>query len=257
MSIQQVLDQVREGDNQQTKPWRFGETDHERTAWHIDNENLELDFVYQWNEWKIDGSHQSFEFSKDDNACTGQGDKLENKEQGSCRHYGTSTLCKEGSCLDVPHGGGALSGHLTVRGPLDYEVTKSYTFTVTVTDSGSPPLSRSAIYTIHVLNVNEEPWTPDFAMCVNENTAGWECDCDSATEICDDWAVRRCIGGRFSVGFSHVEPTGLTLPASHELSRKIKGPTCNARSDWDQEIKRKECTSQTHSNHLIQTLVMY
>ena len=233
MSIQQVLDQVREGDNQQTKPWRFGETDHERTAWHIDNENLELDFVYQWNEWKIDGGHQSFEFSKDDNACTGQGDKLENKEQGSCRHYGTSTLCKEGSCLDVPHGGGALSGHLTVRGPLDYEVTKSYTFTVTVTDSGSPPLSRSAIYTIHVLNVNEEPWTPDFAMCVNENTAGWECDCDSATEICDDWAVRRCIGGRFSVGFSHVEPTGLTLPASHELSRKIKGPTCNARSDWE------------------------
>ena len=66
MSIQQVLDQVREGDNQQTKPWRFGETDHERTAWHVDNENLELDFVYQWNEWEINGGHQSFEFSKDD-----------------------------------------------------------------------------------------------------------------------------------------------------------------------------------------------
>ena len=75
MSIQQVLDQVREGENQNTKPWKFGETDYERTNWHRDNEDLVLDSVYQYNTWAINGGHKTFEFSKDDKRCTGHGDK--------------------------------------------------------------------------------------------------------------------------------------------------------------------------------------
>ena len=84
---------------------------------------------------------------------------------------------------------------------------------------GHPLFHSSAVYTVHVLNVNEEPWTPDFAVCVNENTAGWACDCDANTENCEDWAGRRCLGGRVATGFAHSEPLGASLPEKVKMKR--------------------------------------
>ena len=46
MSIQDVLNQVREGDRQNTKPWKFGEADHERTAWHRDSSHIDNFWCY-------------------------------------------------------------------------------------------------------------------------------------------------------------------------------------------------------------------
>ncbi|XP_070558017.1 protocadherin Fat 4-like [Ptychodera flava] len=50
-----------------------------------------------------------------------------------------------------------LSGELTLLGPLDYEVTKSYALTVEIVDGGAPPMSSSATIYVDVIGENEHP----------------------------------------------------------------------------------------------------
>ncbi len=51
----------------------------------------------------------------------------------------------------------ANTGAITVAGPVDYELTTSYTLVVRVTDNASPALSSTATITINVTDVNELP----------------------------------------------------------------------------------------------------
>ena len=91
----------------------------------------------------------------------------------------------------------AYSGILRLRtaGILDFEMKQSHDISVTVVDElkesrsdlSHEPLSRSAIMTINVLNVNEKPYSPDFSYCVEENSAGTE------------------VGGALRDGFVHLQ----------------------------------------------------
>ena len=49
----------------------------------------------------------------------------------------------------------ANTGDVTVSGTLDYESTQSYSLPVKVSDRGSPPRSTVAIYTINIININD------------------------------------------------------------------------------------------------------
>ena len=49
----------------------------------------------------------------------------------------------------------ANTGDVTVSGTLDYESTQSYSLPVKVSDGGSPPRSIVAIYTINIININD------------------------------------------------------------------------------------------------------
>lgn len=53
------------------------------------------------------------------------------------------------------------SGVIFVNKPLDYEVTKEYFLTVQAIDGGTPPLSNTAVVTINVTDINDNP--PRFA----------------------------------------------------------------------------------------------
>jgi hypothetical protein len=69
--------------------------------------------------------------------------------------------------------GGDISGQLTVASlVLDYEAVRQYKLTLIVTDDGIPPLSRDVDVMINVLDVNEPPFTPDWTICLEENSVG-------------------------------------------------------------------------------------
>ncbi|KAL2094502.1 hypothetical protein ACEWY4_009221 [Coilia grayii] len=63
---------------------------------------------------------------------------------------------------------------LVVDGPLDRESTPQYNVTITATDEGSPPLSSSGIFTIHISDVNDNAPTfqePVMNVYLKENSA--------------------------------------------------------------------------------------
>lgn len=67
----------------------------------------------------------------------------------------------------------ATSGQITVANAalLNFEAVSSVTLTVTVTDSGNPALSSSALVTISLTNVNEAPTITNQSFSVAENSA--------------------------------------------------------------------------------------
>ncbi|VTS05577.1 cadherin domain-containing protein [Tuwongella immobilis] len=54
---------------------------------------------------------------------------------------------------------------------LDFETTPTYTFTVRVTDGGTPGLTATATITINVLDVNEAPTLNDISFSIPENSS--------------------------------------------------------------------------------------
>lgn len=56
------------------------------------------------------------------------------------------------------------SGVIFVNKPLDYETTKEYFLTIQAIDGGTPPLSNTAVVTINVTDINDNP--PRFAQDV-------------------------------------------------------------------------------------------
>ena len=54
----------------------------------------------------------------------------------------------------------------------DYETKRTYDLSITVTDDGMPSLSRSVDIKVHVLDVNEPPFMPDWTFCLEENSVG-------------------------------------------------------------------------------------
>src|SRR5262249_41071081 len=55
---------------------------------------------------------------------------------------------------------------------MDFETNPSFSLTVTVTDSGSPPLSKSALVTVNLDDVNETPgFVSSGPFNVNEHSA--------------------------------------------------------------------------------------
>jgi len=67
----------------------------------------------------------------------------------------------------------AATGALTVNNAaaLNFEVTPSFTLTVTATDNGTPVKSGSATVTVNVNNVNEAPVVAPATFSINENSA--------------------------------------------------------------------------------------
>ena len=70
----------------------------------------------------------------------------------------------------------SVSGIVSLRQPLDYETTSSFTFMVTVTDLGSPPLSSTENFIVNIRNVNDNPPTftrppgPSVTYNISENS---------------------------------------------------------------------------------------
>ena len=67
----------------------------------------------------------------------------------------------------------ASSGEVVTATSLDFESRQSYVLTIVVTDSGSPPLSSSAILTVLVEDVNDNPpifSAETFILLLNEST---------------------------------------------------------------------------------------
>lgn len=66
----------------------------------------------------------------------------------------------------------AATGEITVAdsAQLNFEASPSFTLNITVTDSGTPPLSDTAVITKNVTNVNEAPVANDDNYTTNEDT---------------------------------------------------------------------------------------
>ena len=62
----------------------------------------------------------------------------------------------------------ATTGELSTTGPLDCEQQTSYSFTITATDMGTPPLSSAVQGVLYILDENDNP--PVFSMSVYERT---------------------------------------------------------------------------------------
>ncbi|MCA9060152.1 MAG: cadherin repeat domain-containing protein, partial [Planctomycetaceae bacterium] len=67
----------------------------------------------------------------------------------------------------------SFSGNITIADStaLDFETTSSFALTVTVTDSGTPALSNSAVVTVRVIDQNDAPHIPDDTLAVVENSS--------------------------------------------------------------------------------------
>ena len=58
------------------------------------------------------------------------------------------------------------SGILTLSTPVDYEITKRFSFTVSASDSGTPPLKSFCTVKIDVIDVNDN--APKFGKSIYE-----------------------------------------------------------------------------------------
>jgi hypothetical protein len=78
----------------------------------------------------------------------------------------------------------AATGAITLAGPVDFELTTSYTLVVTATDSFNPAASGSGSVTVNVTDVNEAPVpnSPSFSIAENSAT-GTVVGAVSATDI--------------------------------------------------------------------------
>ena len=64
------------------------------------------------------------------------------------------------------------TGALTTRVAPDFETRAAYSFEVTVTDSGTPALSDTAVVAVTITDLNEEPWFERTGDCISVASGG-------------------------------------------------------------------------------------